>query len=150
MIVGHRVVRVFGGESYERDRAVAAANRLRLAMSKESSATAASSPLTVFLAACAVGLIVWIALAQNEKGPLDFALFLSYVVALLTLLDRLKGLSGINAAIQRGLAAAESIFGLLDHRRGIRHRHRGAGAVPRRGPLRARVAALSAATNARR
>ena len=40
---------------------------------------------------------------------------MSYVVALLTLLERLKGLSGINAAIQRGLAAAESIFGLLDH-----------------------------------
>ncbi|MDE2360070.1 MAG: lipid A export permease/ATP-binding protein MsbA [Betaproteobacteria bacterium] len=115
MIVGHRVVRVFGGESYERDRAVAAADRLRVAMSKESAAAAASSPLTVFLAACAVGFIIWMALAESERGSLDFALFLSYVVALLTLLDRLKGLSGVNASIQRGLAAAESIFGLLDH-----------------------------------
>jgi subfamily B ATP-binding cassette protein MsbA len=42
-------------------------------------------------------------------------MFLSYCVALLTLLERLKGLSGINAAIQRGIAASESIFGLLDH-----------------------------------
>jgi ATP-binding cassette, subfamily B, bacterial MsbA len=71
--------------------------------------------LTVFLAACAVGFIIWVALGQNVQGSLDFAVFLSYVVALLTLLDRLKGLSGINASIQRGLAAAESIFGLLDH-----------------------------------
>ena len=60
-------------------------------------------------------LIVCIALQQNDGGRFDFALFMSYVVALLTLLERLKGLSGINAAIQRGLAAAESIFGLLDH-----------------------------------
>jgi subfamily B ATP-binding cassette protein MsbA len=58
---------------------------------------------------------VYIALGQSETGRFDFALFMSYVVALLTLLERLKGLSGINAAIQRGLAAAESIFGLLDH-----------------------------------
>ena len=116
LIGGHRVVRVFGGEAYERGRAVAAANRLRTAMTKESSATAASSPLTVFFAACAVGSIVWIALQQNDgASKFDFALFMSYVVALLTLLERLKGLSGINAAIQRGLAAAESIFGLLDH-----------------------------------
>ena len=116
MISGHRVVRIFGGEQYERARAVAAANRLRNAMTKESSATAASSPLTVFLAACAVGSIVWIALQQNDgASKFDFALFMSYVVALLTLLERLKGLSGINAALQRGLAAAESIFGLLDH-----------------------------------
>jgi ABC-type sulfate/molybdate transport systems ATPase subunit len=84
-------------------------------MTKESSATAASSPLTVFFAACAVGSIVWIALLQNDGATkFDFALFMSYVVALLTLLERLKGLSGINAAIQRGLAAAESIFGMLD------------------------------------
>ncbi|MHB8495346.1 MAG: lipid A export permease/ATP-binding protein MsbA [Casimicrobiaceae bacterium] len=115
MIVGHRVVRIFGGEPYERDRAVAAANRLRVAMSKESAAAAASSPLTVFLAACAVGFIIWMALAESERGSLDFAVFLSYVVALLTLLGRLKGLSGVNASIQRGIAAAESIFGLLDH-----------------------------------
>ncbi len=115
LIGGHRVVRIFGGEEYERNRAVGAANRLRNAMTKESSATAASSPLTVFFAACAVGSIVYIALGQSEAGRFDFALFMSYVVALLTLLERLKGLSGINAAIQRGLAAAESIFGLLDH-----------------------------------
>ena len=116
MIAGHRVVRVFGGEAYERGRAVGAANRLRNAMTKESSATAASSPLTVFFAACAVGFIVHIALLQNDGvNKFDFALFMSYVVALLNLLERLKGLSGINAAIQRGLAASESIFGLLDH-----------------------------------
>ena len=115
LITGHRVVRIFGGEAYERGRAVEAANRLRAAMSKESQATAASSPLTVFFAACAVGFIVWVALTQSEAGRLDFAMFLSYCVALLTLLERLKGLSGINAAIQRGIAASESIFGLLDH-----------------------------------
>ncbi|MFO1311954.1 MAG: lipid A export permease/ATP-binding protein MsbA [Burkholderiales bacterium] len=114
MIGGHRVVRVFGGEEYERNRAVAAANRLRNAMTKESSATAASSPLTVFFAACAVGSIIYIALLESEGKGFDFAIFMSYVVALLTLLERLKGLSGINAAIQRGLAAAESIFGMLD------------------------------------
>jgi len=115
LITGHRVVRIFGGEAYERGRAVDAANRLRTAMSKESQATAASSPLTVFFAACAVGFIVWVALTQSEAGRLDFAMFLSYCVALITLLERLKGLSGINAAIQRGIAASESIFGLLDH-----------------------------------
>jgi ATP-binding cassette, subfamily B, bacterial MsbA len=114
IISGHRVIRVFNGERYERERAVAAANQLRHAMSKESSAGAASTPLTVFFAACAVGFIVWIALAQSQAGSLDFATFLSYTVALITLLDRLKGVSGVNAAIQRGLAAGESIFGLLD------------------------------------
>jgi subfamily B ATP-binding cassette protein MsbA len=114
MIGGHRIVRVFGGERYERERAVTAANRLRQSMSKQSSAGAASSPITQVLAALAVGFIVWAALAQSEAGHLDFATFASYTVALVTLLERLKSLSGVNASIQRGMAAAESIFGLLD------------------------------------
>src|SRR5256884_239007 len=114
MIGGHRIVRIFGGERYERERAVKAANSLRNSMTKQSSASAASSPLTQVLAAIAVGVIIWVALAQNQTGKLDLGLFGSYLVALLTLLERLKSLSGINAAIQRGLAAAESIFGMLD------------------------------------
>jgi len=114
MITGHRIVRVFGGEAYERARAVRAANALRTSMTKQSSSSAASSPISQILAAIAVGVIVWLALAQSHSGQLDLAAFSSYVVALLTLLERLKSLSGINAAIQRGLAAAESIFGLLD------------------------------------
>src|SRR5581483_2726954 len=59
-------------------------------------------------------LIIWLALGQSQSGRLSLGQFMSYVVALLTLLERLKSLSGINANIQRGLAAAESIFGLLD------------------------------------
>ena len=114
LIGGHRVVRVFGGEEYERARALKAANALRTSMTKQASAGAASTPLTQTLAALAVGVIVWVALAQSTTGRLDLGTFASYVVALLTLLERLKSLSGINAAIQRGLAAAESIFGLLD------------------------------------
>ena len=114
LIGGHRIVRVFGGENYERERAGRAANALRNAMTKQSAASAASSPLTQGLAAVAVGLIIWAALEQSQDGRLDLPTFTSYVVALITLLERLKALSGINASIQRGLAAAESIFGLLD------------------------------------
>ena len=42
-------------------------------MSKQSSAGAASSPLTQILAALAVGLIVYVALAQSQTGALDLA-----------------------------------------------------------------------------
>ncbi len=114
LIGGHRIVRIFGGEDYERERAGRAADALRVAMTKQSAASAASSPLTQGLAAVAVGLIIWAALEQSQTGRLDLPTFTSYVVALITLLERLKALSGVNASIQRGLAAAESIFGLLD------------------------------------
>src|SRR6266545_2107032 len=93
MIGGHRVVKIFGGQEYERERAYKAANQLRQSMSKQSSAGSASPPLTQFFAASAIALIIWVAMTQIE---------------------RLKALSSINANIQRGLAAAESIFHLID------------------------------------
>ena len=116
IVGGQRVVKVFGGQQYERERAVAVANRLRQSMSKQSSASAASSPLLQFFGACAVGFIVYLMLKQSEAGGFDPGPFTAYVIALLTLLDRLRALSGVNANIQRGLAAAESIFALIDEK----------------------------------
>jgi len=114
VIGAHPVIKIFGGEDYERARAVAGANKLRQAMSKQSSASAAGSPLLQFVVACAAGVIVYIALKQSELGGFDAARFAAYVISLLTLLDRFRALSGVNASIQKGLAGAESIFGLID------------------------------------
>ena len=116
IIGGHRLVKVFGGQPYERGRAVSAANKLRQSMAKQSSASAASSPLLQFVGACAVGLIVYLILKQSEIGGFDAARFGAYVAGLLTLIDRLRSMSGVNTNIQRGLAASESIFGLVDQK----------------------------------
>jgi subfamily B ATP-binding cassette protein MsbA len=116
IIGGHRIVKIFGGYAYEKTRAVSAANRLRQSMSKQSSASAASSPLLQFVGACAVGFIVYLVLKQSEIGGFDAARFGAYVAGLLTLIDRVRSMSGVNTNIQRGLAAAESIFGLIDQK----------------------------------
>ena len=116
IIGGHRIVKIFGGHAYERTRAVSAANRLRQSMSKQSSASAASSPLLQFVGACAVGFIVYLVLKESEIGGFDAARFGAYVAGLLTLIDRVRSMSGVNTNIQRGLAAAESIFGLVDQK----------------------------------
>ena len=109
-------MKIFGGEPYERERAVAVTNRLRQSMSKQSLADAANSPIMQFLVAWVVAVIVYIMLKRSETSGFDPAAFTAYVVALLTLVDHLRSLSGINANIQRGLAGAESIFGLLDEK----------------------------------
>jgi subfamily B ATP-binding cassette protein MsbA len=116
VVGGQRLVKIFGGQDYERERVVAEANRLRQSMSKESAASAASAPLLQFLGAWAVAVVIYIMLKQSEAGDFDPARFTAYVVALLNLLGRLRSLSGVNANIQRGLAAAESVFELLDEK----------------------------------
>ena len=71
MIAGNRVVRVFGGQAYESQRATSAANKLRQVDMKQSLAGAASSPVTQFLSSLAVAVIIYFALGQSVAGQLD-------------------------------------------------------------------------------
>ena len=109
IVGGHRIIKIFGGHDYERTRAVSAANKLRQSMAKQSSASAASSPLLQFVGACAVGFIVYLVLKQSETGGFDAARFGAYVAGLLTLLDRLRSMSGVNTNIQRGSVSVGSV-----------------------------------------
>ncbi len=114
IVAGNRIVKIFGGQTYETRRVVDASNKLRHMASKQSMASAASNPLTQFIASLAVGFIIYVALEQSMAGRLSAPEFVAYVVALLSLLEKSRGLSGVNANLQRGLAATESVFGLLD------------------------------------
>jgi subfamily B ATP-binding cassette protein MsbA len=89
-------------------------DRLRLAVAKQASAAALGTPITQIIVACAVGVIIWTALQQSATQGFDAPRFMTYVFALLHLLNQLKTLSNVAGTIQRGLAAAESVFALID------------------------------------
>jgi subfamily B ATP-binding cassette protein MsbA len=113
-IGGHRVVKVFGGERYESDRLRAASDKLRLATAKQAAASALGTPINQFIISLAVGAILWVAIRQSAGGSYGAGDFVAYIFALLQLMNQLKVMSGINAVIQRGMTAAESVFALID------------------------------------
>jgi len=113
-IGGHRIVKVFGGETYESDRLRAASNRLRVAMAKQAAAAALGTPINQIIVSFAVGAILWIAIRQSAGSNYGAGDFVTYVLALLHLLNQLKTLSNVTATVQRGLTAAASVFALID------------------------------------
>jgi subfamily B ATP-binding cassette protein MsbA len=115
-IGAHRIVKVFGGEKYESGRLRVAADRLRLATAKQSAAAALGTPINQIIVSIAVGVILWVAIRQSAGGHYGAGDFITYMAALLHLLGQLKTLSNVNAVIQRGLTAAESVFALIDER----------------------------------
>jgi subfamily B ATP-binding cassette protein MsbA len=115
-IGAHRVVKVFGGERYESDRLRHAADRLRLATAKQSAAAALGTPINQIIVSIAVGIILWVAIGQSAGGTYGAGDFLTYIFALLHLLNQLKTLSNVTGVIQRGLTAAESVFALIDEK----------------------------------
>ena len=113
-IGAHRVVKVFGGEAYESARLRAAADRLRLAMAKQSAAAALGTPINQIIVSIAIGVILWVAIRQSSGGHYGAGDFVTYIFALLHLLNQLKTLGNVTGVIQRGLTAAESVFALID------------------------------------
>ncbi len=113
-IGAHKVVKVFGGQRYEAQRFEEVSNEFRVAAMRESMAASATVPLTQFASACALAIIIYVALLNSAQNNITVGGFVSFMTAMLMLLAPVKRLTEMNAPLQRGLTAAENIFTLLD------------------------------------
>jgi len=109
-----RVVKIFGGQEYEAARFGRANQKLRGFNMRQTVAAAATVPITQILASVALAIIVYIALEESLASRATVGEFASFMTAMLMLLAPLKRLTDVNAPLQRGLAAAESVFGMID------------------------------------
>ena len=113
-ISNQRVVRVFGGQEYESARFRRAAEAIRRFHMKHATAAAGTVPVTQLIVACAIAAIIYFAAGQAFAGGSNVAGFVEFIAATGMLLQPLKRLTGINEQVQKGLAACESVFGLVD------------------------------------
>ncbi len=109
-----KVVKIFGGQQYEAARFAATSNRLRGFSMKQVAAAAGNVPIVQLLAAMAVAVVVYYATVQAQSDATTVGGFVSFLAAMLLLTPPLKRLTGVAEYLQRGLAAAESVFALLD------------------------------------
>jgi subfamily B ATP-binding cassette protein MsbA len=113
-IGGHRVVKLFGGQAYEKRRFDEEANRVRRHVMKQISAAATSAPIVQLIAALAMALIIYIATQHSAATQLSVGEFAAFVTGMLLLTAPLKRVTDVNEHLQKGLAAAESVFALID------------------------------------
>lgn len=116
-ISGHRVVKLYGGEDYERARFARQNQSNFRAFMKMQAVQAASSPLTQFVLAIGVAGVVWFATSGERMQLISVGTFVSFITALALTLAPAKRLINLNAIIQKGIAAGESLFALLDEPR---------------------------------
>jgi subfamily B ATP-binding cassette protein MsbA len=113
-IGAHKLVKVFDGAHYERARFGETIQRARQFAMKQTVADNSAAPILQLLAALALAVIVFIATQQASANETTVGGFVSYMVAMLMLSAPMKRLSSVMSLIQRGLAAAEAVFELLD------------------------------------
>src|SRR5688500_20128542 len=73
-----------------------------------------STPITELLAAVALSIIVYVALYESLAERATVGEFASFLTAMLMLFSPIRRLTQVNGPLQLGLAAAESVFGVID------------------------------------
>jgi subfamily B ATP-binding cassette protein MsbA len=111
---GYKVIKIFGGYDEQARLFERTVEKLRGFAMRMTVAGSATVPITQLCAAVAVAIVVTIALMQSMDNQTTVGGFVSFITAMLMLLAPLKHLADVNAQLQRGLAAAESVFALLD------------------------------------
>ena len=113
-IEGHKVVKVFSGQAYETERFTDAVNRVRRFQVKLVSATAATAPIAQMSTALALAIILLLSARRFGDGAINISDFVSFFTAMALLFSPIKRLTGVNARVQKGIAAATSVFALID------------------------------------
>jgi subfamily B ATP-binding cassette protein MsbA len=113
-ISGHKLVKIFGGQQYERQRFHQINNQVRQFEVKNQMTSGLSIFIIQMLTAGVLGVIIFIAARQAANDEVTVGGFVSLFTAMGMLFAPIKRLTKINEQLQQGLAAAQSIFNLLD------------------------------------
>jgi subfamily B ATP-binding cassette protein MsbA len=114
LIAGHRVVKIFGGENSEK-KSFSYVNKnnrdrhLKLALIQ-----GISIPLVQFIVALFLSTIIFFVTSDGYLEVISVGTFMSFITAMILIFAPIKRLAEINVVLQRGIAASESIFNLLD------------------------------------
>lgn len=113
-IAGQAVVKSFAGEASEQKRFYTSSEDNLKRGLKMVIVQNLNSPLVQLVMAMAMSLIVWLALRPQILGDTSAGEFVAYITAAGLLAKPVKNLTDVNEKLQRGIAAAYSVFEVLD------------------------------------
>jgi len=112
LVNGHRIVRSYGGETYEKQRFLDSSLYNRRQSLKATTTSAIHNQAMQLIIAIALAFLMYMALFFMEQSSVGS--FVGYLTAAFLLPRPFRQLSDANSDIQRGIVAAESLFEILD------------------------------------
>lgn len=111
-IEGYQVVRIFGGQRYEYDKFAEITSTNRQRELKVTATNSIATGIVQQVAGLAIAIIIYVATLKSIH--MTAGGFASLMAAMLAILKPMKNLTNVSSTIQKGIAAAESIFKILD------------------------------------
>lgn len=115
-ILGLKEIKIFGAQDIQTERFNRINQSLRQEQTKAARIQAANVPLVQVLAAVSVAAVIYVASNLSRQNLLSPGEFVAFLAAMTMVFEPVRRLTNINAALQKGLSAAESIFTLLDEK----------------------------------
>ncbi len=115
MLKGHKVVLSFGGQIVEEERFNHVSNDMRRKGMKMAVADAISNPVVQIIASFALAAVLYLATVPTIMDQnLTAGSFTVVFSSMLAMMGPLKSLTNVNAQFQKGMAACQTLFALLD------------------------------------
>ena len=114
VLAGNRVVKIFGGFEYEMNRMVEADERNRQQNLKLIRSRSMGAAITQVIFGIGVAAVVYFAGIESVNGDLSPGSFMAFFGAMMAMLQPLRRVTNVNATLQRGLAAGQSLFQIID------------------------------------
>jgi ATP-binding cassette, subfamily B, bacterial MsbA len=113
-VQGYREVRTFGALDYEQKRFERVSDQNCRQALKFDLTSAISVPLSQQIVSVGLGVMVFIMFQRVMAGSMTAAEFLQFMTAASLIAKPIRSLADINSQVQKGIAAAESVFMILD------------------------------------
>lgn len=114
MLKGHKEVLIFGGQQVETERFNKVSNRMRQQGMKLVSASSISDPIIQLIASLALAFVLFAASFPSVMETLTAGTITVVFSSMIALMRPLKSLTNVNAQFQRGMAACQTLFSILD------------------------------------
>ena len=111
---GQKVVRSFGAQAHAQGNFSQVANRLRQYEVKFTSAASIIAPIAQLVTSVGLAAMLYLAAREAANDAMTVGTFASFFAAMGLLFSPIKRLTSVNARLQRGIAAASSVFALID------------------------------------
>lgn len=119
MLKGHKEVLLFGGREIESQRFDTVSNRMRQQGMKLVSASSISNPIIQLIASLALAFVLYAASFPSVMETLTAGTITVVFSSMIALMRPLKSLTNVNAQFQRGMAACQTLFSILDSKQEV-------------------------------
>lgn len=114
IVSGNRIVKIFGGYDYEKDRLDEVDGRNQKQNLKLIRVRSMGVAVTQIIFGFAVAGVIYLAGVESVNGNLSPGQFISFFGAMMLMLQPVRRITNVNATLQRGVAAADSLFAVID------------------------------------